>query len=81
MTHSELAKKIRDSIYERATSEGGAISREQMEDAIEGVLTKAMPAATAFYDLSLVPAGLARAAERASVEPGDLTWVRPEEWR
>ena len=45
MTHAELAKKIREAVYERAGTEGGAISREQMDDAIEGVLKVAMPKA------------------------------------
>ena len=38
MTHAELARKIRDAIYERSNDEGGAISREQMDDAIEKTL-------------------------------------------
>lgn len=41
MTNAELAQKIRDAVYECATREGGAISREQMQDAIEGVLKTA----------------------------------------
>ncbi len=45
MTHAELAKKIREAVYERATYEGGAISKEQMEDAIERALVKLMPVA------------------------------------
>lgn len=45
MTHAELAQKIRDAIYARASDEGGAISKEQMEDTIGRVLAVAIPAA------------------------------------
>ena len=44
MTHSELAKRIRDAIYSRSDLEGGAISREQMDNAIEGALARFSPA-------------------------------------
>ena len=43
MTHAELAKRIRQSIYERSDMEGGAISREQMDNAIEGALSRFAP--------------------------------------
>ncbi len=38
MSNADLAKKIREAIYERSDDEGGAISREQMDDAIERAL-------------------------------------------
>lgn len=44
MDHAELAKKIRAAIYNRSDEEGGAISREQMENAIEGALIRFAPA-------------------------------------
>jgi hypothetical protein len=44
MDHAELAKKIRAAIYNRSDEEGGAISREQMENAIEGALARFAPA-------------------------------------
>ena len=40
MTNAEKAEKIRDAIFARSSDEGGAISKEQMADAIEGVLNK-----------------------------------------
>lgn len=40
MTNAEIALKIRDAIYERSDDEGGAISREQMDEAIEEALDK-----------------------------------------
>lgn len=45
MTHAELAQKIREAVYARASEEGGAISKEQMEDAIGRVLAVALPVA------------------------------------
>lgn len=45
MNHAELAKKLREAVYDRATYEGGAISKEQMEDALERALAKLMPVA------------------------------------
>lgn len=47
MTHAELAQKIREAVYARASEEGGAISKEQMEDTIGRVLAVAIPAAPA----------------------------------
>ncbi len=47
MTNAEIARKIREAIYERSNDEGGAISREQMDEAIEGALVKMAPTATA----------------------------------
>lgn len=48
MTNADRAKTIREAIFARADEEGGAVSREQMEDAIRGALDKmaaaAMPA-------------------------------------
>mgnify|MGYP000352555277 CR=1 FL=1 len=43
MDRKEVSRKIREAIYDRASEEGGAISKEQMEDAIEKVLTGFMP--------------------------------------
>ena len=45
MTHAELAQKIREAVYDRASEEGGAISKEQMEDTIGRVLAMALPVA------------------------------------
>ena len=50
MTHAEIAKKIREAVYERASAEGGAISKEQMEDAIGRVLAVALPVAVYYMD-------------------------------
>jgi len=44
MTHTDLAKRIREAIYTRSDLEGGAISREQMDQAIEGALARFAPA-------------------------------------
>lgn len=38
MSHADLAKALRDAIFQRSSEEGGAISREQMADTIERVL-------------------------------------------
>lgn len=43
MSNADLAKKIREAIYERSDDEGGAISREQMDDAIERALNADKP--------------------------------------
>lgn len=44
MDHATFARQIRDAIYARSDLEGGAISREQMDQAIEGALARFAPA-------------------------------------
>lgn len=77
MTHAELAKKIREAVYDRANHEGGAISREQMDDAIEGALAKLMPKAPSpawpYAHMTLTTA--------APSPYVDYTLTRQEEWR
>lgn len=43
MTNKDRARAIRDAIYARSDIEGGAISREQMDEAIESALNKMTP--------------------------------------
>lgn len=71
MTHAELARKIREAVYERANTEGGAISREQMDDAIEGALAAAMPAppTPAWGYVAMMADGK---CDRVNVGPGGL---------
>jgi len=85
MTHAELAKKIREAVYDRANYEGGAISKEQMDDAIEGALAKAMPMApTPAYPghavclADTLTLGIGTYIFSAN---GDVHSVRIEEWR
>ena len=76
MTHAELAKKIREAVYERATTEGGAISREQMDDAIERALAAALPKES---NTTWPYAHMAAAPQGAHYI--DWTTTRAEEWR
>lgn len=56
MGHAELAKKIRQAIFDRADQEGGAISREEMDDSIEKVLAAASAPNPRPHPLAPIPA-------------------------
>lgn len=80
MTHADLAQKIREAVYARASEEGGAISKEQMEDTIGRVLAVALPVAPqpAWAYTSWAPPDTDLAATLLCCAPH---MARYEEWR
>jgi hypothetical protein len=59
-TNADKARIIREAIFARSDEEGGAISREQMKQAIEGALNK----------MTLAPTGQAADVSKRRLQEG-----------
>lgn len=72
LTNAELAKKIREAIFDQAEQDGRVMHGDSVDAVIERVLAAERPAASSPYGFYLAAPGQCHTVK---LEPGALNWV------